>query len=199
MNDRNDGRGSPSAPASGEEPTGATGQPVDWSRRWWLGSVAAAGLAGGAWLANHQSNRAEPAPDGFWSLSFDTPDGGSIELSTLRGKPLVVNFWATWCAPCVREMPEIDRFYMDHRSKGIQVLGLAIDSPTPVREFLGRVKVRFPIGLAGLDGTELVRQLGNERGGLPFTVALTAEGHVLKTKLGETNYEELAVWVEKLI
>jgi hypothetical protein len=99
----------------------------------------------------------------------------------------------------VREMPEIDRFYRNHQSKGIQVLGLAIDSPTPVREFLSRVKVSFPIGLAGLDGTELVRQLGNERGGLPFTVALTAEGYVLKTKLGETSYEELAGWVEKLI
>jgi thiol-disulfide isomerase/thioredoxin len=199
MNDRNDGRGSPSVPASGAEATGATGQPVDWSRRWWLGGVAAAGLAGGAWLATHQANRTQSTPEGFWSLSFDTPDGSSLALATLRGKPLVINFWATWCAPCVREMPEIDRFYMDHRPKGIQVLGLAIDSPTPVREFLGRVKVSFPIGLAGLDGTELVRQFGNERGGLPFTVALTAGGHIFKTKLGETSYKELAAWVEELI
>ena len=117
-------------------------------------------------------------------------------MASLRGKPLLINFWATWCAPCVREMPEIDRFHQQFSPQGWQVLGLAIDGPTPVREFLAKVKVGFPIGLAGLDGTELVKTLGNAQGGLPFTVLIGADGQVGQRKIGETNHDELARWVK---
>ncbi|HSV70619.1 MAG TPA: TlpA disulfide reductase family protein [Methylibium sp.] len=171
----------------------------DPKRRWLIGGVAAAGLAGGAWFGlGGTSPRGEAAPAPFWTLSFDTPTGTTLALAALRGKPLLVNFWATWCAPCVREMPQIDRFFNDFKANGWQVVGLAIDGPTPVREFLGRVKVGFPIGLAGLDGTELVRTLGNEQGGLPFTVAFDADGRLVRRKLGETSYEELAGWARAL-
>ena len=118
-------------------------------------------------------------------------------LADLRGKPLLINFWATWCAPCVREMPEIDRFHREFGPRGWQVLGLAIDSPTPVREFLGRVKVGFAIGLAGLDGTDLVRKLGNTQGGLPFTVMVDAQGKLMQRKMGETDFKQLAGWASK--
>jgi thiol-disulfide isomerase/thioredoxin len=181
--------------------TDPTPEPTDPRRRWlMIGGVAAAGLAGGAWfgLGRTPAPAGDTAPAPFWDLSFDTPAGSTLALAALRGKPLLVNFWATWCAPCVREMPEIDRFYNDFKSNGWQVVGLAIDGPTPVREFLGRVKVGFPIGLAGLDGTELVKTLGNERGGLPFTVAFDAAGRLVQRKLGETSYEELAGWARQI-
>ena len=180
--------------------TDPTPETTDPRRRWLIGGVAAAGLAGGAWfgLGRTPAPAGDAAPAPFWDLSFDTPAGSTLALATLRGKPLLVNFWATWCAPCVREMPEIDRFYNDFKSNGWQVVGLAIDGPTPVREFLGRVKVGFPIGLAGLDGTELVKTLGNEQGGLPFTVAFDAAGRLVQRKLGETSYEELAGWARQI-
>jgi thiol-disulfide isomerase/thioredoxin len=172
-----------------------------------VAGVAIAAGAAGAWVATRR--QAEPeavaakpgagdAAEAFWRLRFDTPTGGSLAMADLKGRPLLVNFWATWCAPCVREMPEIDRFYRDHAAKGWQVVGLAIDAPTPVREFLGRVPVGFPIGLAGLGGTELVRELGNERGGLPFSLAFDRQGKVAHRKLGETSYDELAVWARGL-
>ena len=118
-------------------------------------------------------------------------------LADLRGKPLLINFWATWCPPCVKEMPELDRFHQTFSPQGWQVVGLAIDGPSAVRAFLEKVKVGFPIGLAGLGGTELVRSLGNAQGGLPFSVLISAQGQVLQRKLGETHFDELAGWARQ--
>lgn len=168
-------------------------------RRWLLGGAATAGLAAGAWFGLTRGTASPPpAHARFWGLSFDQPGGGTLALNALRGRPLLVNFWATWCAPCVREMPQIDRFYQEFKANGWQVLGLAIDGPTPVREFLGRIPVGFPIGLAGLEGTTLVKDLGNEQGGLPFTVVFDADGRLVRQKMGETSYEELADWARAL-
>ena len=164
------------------------------------GAAALAGL-GLAWWRGQAPAMSAPAPaladaalTALWALRVAQPQGGEIDLARLRGKPLLINFWATWCAPCVREMPEIDRFHREFGPRGWQVLGLAIDGPTPVREFLGRVKVGFLIGLAGLDGTDLVQQLGNPSGGLPFTVMIDAAGRVVQRKMGETNFAQLAGW-----
>ena len=130
----------------------------------------------------------------LWARRFDKPGGGELVFAELRGKPLVVNFWATWCPPCVKEMPELDRFARDFQAKGWQVVGVAVDGPTPVREFLLKTPVGFPIGLAGFGGAQLARELGNTGGGLPFTVAFDATGKVIHTRLGQTSYDELAGW-----
>ena len=94
-------------------------------------------------------------------------------------------------------MPELDRFWRSHRQQ-LSVVGLAIDSPEPVKLFLQRLPVGFAIGLAGFPGTELARNLGNASGSLPFTVLLNASGQVVQRKLGETHYAELEDWARKL-
>lgn len=184
--------------------------PVGPGRRRLLTAGVAAGavLAGGAlawWrqsatpVAAGSADAANGNPlDSLWALSLARPEGGELALATLRGKPLLINFWATWCPPCVRELPEIDRFHREFGPRGWQVLGLAIDGPTPVREFLARVKVGFPIALAGLEGTELLNQLGNPQGGLPFSVMIDGAGRVVQRKLGETHFDELAAWAAKV-
>ena len=112
-------------------------------------------------------------------------------MSSLRGRPTVVNFWASWCAPCLREMPQLDQFHKHQADKGWQVLGIAIDSAEPVNTFLAKSPVGFTIALAGMAGLELVRALGNDQGALPFTVLLGRDGRVAWRKLGETNHDEL--------
>lgn len=166
-------------------------------RRHWLavsaGAVAAAAGAGFSWW-RLRGDPSAGVPPGFWTQRFEAPSGPAVTLADFQGRPLIVNFWATWCPPCVKEMPQIEQFYREHRSLGWQVLGLAIDGPTPVREFLKKVPVSFPIGLAGFGGTELVKALGNTAGGLPFTVAFNDRGELVQRKLGETSYEELSAW-----
>ena len=199
-----------STPAGVPTPSGAgDAVAVRRSRRAWLvaaGGVAAAAGAGLSWLrqgtgvagGDAPPAAASQAPDSLWALKAQRPQGGELDLAGLRGKPLLINFWATWCAPCVREMPLIDRFHREYGPRGWQVLGLAIDRPAPVSEFLARVKVGFPIGLAGLDGMDLLHGLGNAQGGLPFTVVINAAGQLVQRKLGETSFDELAGWAAKV-
>jgi thiol-disulfide isomerase/thioredoxin len=164
-------------------------------RRLWLGgtlalTAALAGLAAYTW-------RQRPVADesgGLWDMRFPQPGGGELVMAALRGRPLVLNFWATWCPPCVKEMPELDRFQREFASAGWVVVGLAVDGPTPVREFLARTPVSYPIGLAGFEGIELSRRLGNARGALPFSAVFAADGRLVQRKLGETSHDELRRW-----
>jgi thiol-disulfide isomerase/thioredoxin len=171
------------------------------SRRLLVAGVAGAALVAGAGWALWRNREPAEGPVGpmtdesaVWGLRFVRPTGGELDMAELRGRPLIINFWATWCAPCIKEMPEIDRFHRDHAARGWQVLGLAIDSAEPVRAFLERIPVGFPIALAGLPGMELMRGLGNSAGALPFTVQYDAGGQVRRRRLGETTARELASW-----
>jgi thiol-disulfide isomerase/thioredoxin len=167
-------------------------------RGWALGAAAGAAALGGLAWRWQQERARDAASDPLWSLRFPRPDGGELVMAELRGRPLVLNFWATWCPPCVKEMPQLDRFQAAFAGRGWRVVGLAVDGPTPVREFLGRQPVGFAVGLAGLDGTDLSRQLGNERGALPFTAMFDASGHLVQRKLGETSFDELARWADSV-
>lgn len=162
-----------------------------------LGLGAAAAMAGAAtwWLNQRESLGDSAAVASLWSRRFPRPGGGEVEMAQFAGRPLLINFWATWCAPCVREMPEINRFAREFAPNGWQVLGLAVDQENPVREFLIRQPVDYPIALAGFDGVALGRTLGNEGGGLPYTVAFDATGSLRHRHVGEARFADLAAWV----
>lgn len=172
-------------------------EPAGPQRRRWLiaaGAVAAAAGAGLAWQRLRPHEALPEAEQALWGQQFQTPAGEPLALAAFKGKPLLLNFWATWCPPCVEELPLLDAFWREHAGKGLQVFGLAIDQPSAVRRFLERQSLGFPIGLAGLDGTELSRSLGNATGGLPFSVFLAADGRILSKKLGQLRPEDLRTW-----
>jgi thiol-disulfide isomerase/thioredoxin len=169
------------------------------SRRTMLAAGAVAALAGlgAAWWRTHPaavtSSAGEPV-NGFWDLQWDAPQGGPVRMAQFRGRPLLINFWATWCPPCVEELPLIDAFFEKNKANGWQVLGLAVDKPSAVQAFLQKLPLRFPIALAGLSGAELGRNLGNLAGGLPFTVVLAGDGRVIQRKMGKLTQADLDAW-----
>lgn len=176
----------------------SSGMP-DSTRRLLLGATAVSAAALGVGAAWWRSHVVEPPPsppsEAFWSSQWDTPQGGRVAMQSFQGRPLLVNFWATWCAPCVDELPLINDFYRQNKVNGWQVLGLAVDKLAPVQSFLQKMPLDFPVGMAGLSGAEMARALGNLAGGLPFSVVVDASGMVAQRKLGRLHPDDLAAWL----
>lgn len=173
-------------------------------RRGWLwgGALGALALAGGsaAWWWRHGQTRGGPAEadplQALWSLELQQPEGGVLRLAEQRGRWLLVNFWATWCPPCVREMPVLDAFHKAQSARQWQVIGIAADNAAAVSTFLKQQPVSYPVALAGFAGIELSRQLGNLAGGLPFTVVITPQGAVAHRHMGELKADVLQAWAQ---
>ncbi|MBU3740205.1 MAG: TlpA family protein disulfide reductase [Rhodoferax sp.] len=181
--------------AAGRDPVAA---PSASDRRRWLwvtaGVLAAGAGVSVAWRPWSVPAMPDPVVADIWALQLRDPQGLPMDLASFRGRPLVVNFWATWCPPCVEELPLLDRFFQENSSKSWQVVGIAVDQPDAVRRFLGAAPVRFPVAMAGLDGLALSRRLGNAVGGLPFTVVVTAGGQVLQRKMGRLTTADVSGW-----
>lgn len=112
-------------------------------------------------------------------------------LAEWIGKLVVVNFWATWCAPCLEEIPLLMAARKSHAGIGVEIVGIAIDMAPKVREFAAKLSIDYTVLLASADGLELMRSLGNRSGGLPFTVFLDRSGTPVRTKLGALRQPEL--------
>ena len=171
-------------------------------RAWMVGGLSvAAGLAGAlvAWQKFEPHAVMDEAVLNFWMQSFERPEGGTLLMQEFQGKPLLINFWATWCPPCIEELPLIDAFYNRNKSKSLQVIGLAVDQPSMVRRYLTQKPLSFPVGLAGFNGTELGRTLGNAQSVLPFSVIFDAKGRLLAQKAGKLDQADLEAWLKKVI
>lgn len=168
--------------------------PQMMSRRSLTGAVALVATAAGIAMAWRQHSAPTPDPaelTALWDLNLELPEGGILQLSKFRGNPLVLNFWATWCPPCVEELPLLDAFYRQNSSKRWQMIGIAVDNLKSVKQFLSRMPLKFPTPLAGIGGVDLSRSLGNTGGSLPFTVVLNAQGQVKFRHMGQLSAAQI--------
>ena len=128
-------------------------------------------------------------------FSVPSLDGSPVAFpKAYAGRPVLVNIWASWCGPCVREMPELDRFARSEAANGTQVVGIALDEPAAVREFLWRVPVSYPVLIDAPGLRDAGVRLGNPKGVLPYSVLLDAHGRVLKQKIGPFAAGEIDDW-----
>jgi thiol-disulfide isomerase/thioredoxin len=130
------------------------------------------------------------------SIRLPALDGTQVELPAAHaGKPVLVNLWASWCGPCIEEMPELDRFAASQGANGTQVVGIALDDRAAVEDFLKRIPVRYPILLDEAGPRDAGVQLGNPKGVLPYTALISAEGRLVKQKIGPFQHGEIDDWV----
>ena len=129
--------------------------------------------------------------------AFTLPDLDGMPVQfpdRFKGKPLLINVWASWCAPCIEEMPELARFAARHADDGPQVVGIALDTPGAVLDFLGNVPVYYPIVIETPGPTDASVKLGNTQGLLPYTVLVDAQGRIVRQKLGPFAKGEIEGW-----
>lgn len=164
--------------------------------REWL-AAAALGLAAAAagvstWLFLHH----EPAAPALApALEFHDLEGRTQKLEQWRGKLVLLNFWATWCAPCVNEIPRLVEAQQRHGARGLQVVGIAMDDPEAVRSFAARLKVDYPLMVGQADVVRAMDALGDELGAFPFSVLIGPDGAIIDRSSGELNAQEIEDWL----
>ena len=132
------------------------------------------------------------------SISLPDVSGDQRDLSEWTGRPLMVNFWATWCPPCLEEIPLLAAAQDTYGDQGLQIIGIALDDGDEVRRFGDEVGINYPSLLAPDSGLELMERFGN-RGSLPFSVLVDRYGRVQTTKLGAYTETELEGALETLL
>lgn len=148
----------------------------------------------GAYFGNKHTEPAAPAATAVGALmqmSLPDTEGKPRKMSEWQGKTVLLNFWATWCPPCVSEMPELVQLQKDLAGKNLQVLGIGIDSQSNIRDFGSKHQISYPLLVGGMEGTAVSKQFGNDTGGLPFTVLITPDGKVQKTYMGRLDMQKV--------
>ena len=153
--------------------------------------VGAGALAGGIALYQHAETAAPRDGSAVLALVLPDVDGRQQPLSQWRGKVLVVNFWATWCAPCREEIPILVTLQEKYRARGLQLVGIAIDQRDKVEAFAREFKINYALLLGGLETINVSRQIGNRLGALPYTAVLDRSGRIVSRQLGKVTDTEL--------
>ena len=149
-----------------------------------LGALA---LGIGVWTARTRytpTDVSKMVPAQLWEMSFPDPAGKVHSLKQWRGKTLVLNFWATWCAPCREEIPDLMAIRSEYAAKSVEIAGIAIDNAQAVAPYARQMKITYPVLIGEGEALAMARALGNPSGALPYTVIIAPDGTVLMRHLG---------------
>jgi thiol-disulfide isomerase/thioredoxin len=141
----------------------------------------------------------EAALAALWQAEWPDATGKITSLRSHRGHVTVVNFWASWCASCVAEVPELSALQREYAAKDVHFVGIAVDSVDNVANFMKMAKVDYPIYIAGFDGIDWVHRLGDEQGALPFTLLIDTSGKVRSSWLGRLSTEKLRQCLNEVV
>jgi thiol-disulfide isomerase/thioredoxin len=149
--------------------------------------------------AQAESRTDLPAAAPLFAATLWDADDRPFALASLRGRPLVVNFWARWCGPCRVEIPELAKAHRKLKDKGLAVVGIGLeDKADTVHEFAQAYDMEYTVLLAKEQGIPLLRELGNAKAGLPYTLFIDGQGKVVARKLGLMTPAELEAALESL-
>jgi thiol-disulfide isomerase/thioredoxin len=166
-------------------------------------AVAAASVAGGAgyhwWSRESAVAESRAAVERVYATRLADLKGDAQPLAQWRGKVLVVNFWATWCAPCREEIPVFVRLQERHGPRGLTFVGIAIDQPDKVASFAQEFRINYPMLIGNLETLELLRQVGNKAGVLPYTLVIDREGKLVTREPGGLKENKLEAILKPLL
>ena len=152
-------------------------------------AAATAGFLVGPVLVGTEGRKA--GEGGLMAASLPDLTGKRRQLSEWRGRVLVCNFWATWCAPCREEIPLLIGARAKYTASGLEIVGIAVDNAAKVVDFSRSLGITYPVLLAEAEGLEYMRALGNSSGGLPYTVFFDRQGRAAHRKLGALKQGDL--------
>ncbi len=152
-------------------------------------------------FAWHQNQKYLQAQQPMPLIEFSLPDlAGTIQpISSWRGKILVINFWATWCPPCLKEIPLFMELQAEYAQQNVQFIGIAIDDPLLVEDYLSFMDINYPILIAETEGGKLSKKLGNMVNAVPFTVIVNQQNHIVLRHPGELSKQKLRELIAPLL
>lgn len=164
-------------------------------------AAAIAVVALGVGIAGYQLGQDQAPADGFQVLKLQLADadGRPQGMQQWDGKVLVVNYWATWCPPCLEEMPGFSRLQQQYSAKGIQFIGIGIDTPDKIRHFRDSAKISYPLLVGGMDVVSSSVELGNKHQALPFTAIFDGQRRLTAVKLGRWQEADIERELQGLI